>query len=160
MKIKWTNSREEERILIKNVSLNYSQKNSVPTQQYFNGAYIEEKVHDITTKIRQRKNKWHVPIKKNFRTPSIWQNMEIILCTLFLILIYLSLVEIWKECWMMETTEKQYKQCTSFFGRHISSSLLMFKCWVIVLVFHNILNFMIQIKKFQFCFCRNHVFLN
>ena len=25
------------------------------THQYFNGAYIEETVHDITTKIRQRK---------------------------------------------------------------------------------------------------------
>ena len=29
---------------------------SVPTQQYFNGAYMEETVHDITTKIKQRKN--------------------------------------------------------------------------------------------------------
>ena len=27
----------------------------MPTQQYFNGAYMEEKAHDITTKIRQRK---------------------------------------------------------------------------------------------------------
>ena len=38
LKIKWTDSRKEERILIKNVSLNYSKKRvSVPTQQYFNG---------------------------------------------------------------------------------------------------------------------------
>ena len=28
---------------------------SVPTQQYFNGAYVEETFHDITTKLRQRK---------------------------------------------------------------------------------------------------------
>ena len=28
---------------------------SVPTQQYFNGAYMEETVHDITTKMRQSK---------------------------------------------------------------------------------------------------------
>ena len=28
---------------------------SVPTQQYFNGANMEETVHDLTTKIRQRK---------------------------------------------------------------------------------------------------------
>ena len=27
----------------------------MPTQQYFNGAYMEEAVHDITTKIRQSK---------------------------------------------------------------------------------------------------------
>ena len=29
---------------------------SVPTQQYYNGAYMEETVHDLTTKTRQRKN--------------------------------------------------------------------------------------------------------
>ena len=40
LKIKWTDSRKEERILIKNVSLNYSKKVSVPTQQYNNGAYM------------------------------------------------------------------------------------------------------------------------
>ena len=28
---------------------------SVPTQQYFTGAYMEETVHDLTTKTRQRK---------------------------------------------------------------------------------------------------------
>ena len=56
LKIKWTDSWKEERILIKNVSLNYSEKRvSVPTQQYFNGAYMEETVHDITTNTRKRK---------------------------------------------------------------------------------------------------------
>ena len=56
LKIKWINRWKEERILIKNVSLNYSKKRvSVPTQQYFNGAYMEETVHDITTKMRHRK---------------------------------------------------------------------------------------------------------
>ena len=56
LKIKWTDSRKEDRIIIKNVSLNYSKKGaSVPTQQYFNGAYMEETVHGITTKTRQRK---------------------------------------------------------------------------------------------------------
>ena len=50
LKIKWIDTRKENRILIKNVSLNYSKKRvSVPTQQYFNGAYMEETVHDITT---------------------------------------------------------------------------------------------------------------
>ena len=28
---------------------------SVPTQPYYTGAYMEETVHDLTTKIRQRK---------------------------------------------------------------------------------------------------------
>ena len=56
LKIKWIDTRKEERILIKNVSLNYSKKRVlVPTQQYFNGAYIEETVHNITTKMRRRK---------------------------------------------------------------------------------------------------------
>ena len=55
LKIKWTDSHKEDRIIIKNESLNYSKKSvSVPTQQYFNGAYMEETVHDIATKIRQR----------------------------------------------------------------------------------------------------------
>ena len=50
LKIKWTNSRKEDRIIIKNVSLNYSKKIvSVPTQHYFNGACMEETVHDLTT---------------------------------------------------------------------------------------------------------------
>ena len=57
LKIKWTDSRKEDRILINNVSLNYSKKSVlVPTQQYFNGAYMEETVHEVTTKFRQRKN--------------------------------------------------------------------------------------------------------
>ena len=56
MKIKWSDSRKEDRILINNISLNYSKKRvSVRTQQYFNGAYMEETVHDLTTKTRQRK---------------------------------------------------------------------------------------------------------
>ena len=50
---------------------------------------------------------------------------------------------------MRENTEQQYKQCTSLVGRHNNSSLMMFQCWVMVVVFHNILSFMIQIKKFQ-----------
>ena len=56
LKIKWTDSWKEDSILIKNVSLNYSKKRvSVPNQQYFNGAYMEGTVRDLTTKNRQRK---------------------------------------------------------------------------------------------------------
>ena len=56
LKIKWTDSRKEDRILIKNVLLNYSKTIvSAPTQQYFNGSYMEKTVHDITTKSRHRK---------------------------------------------------------------------------------------------------------
>ena len=39
LKIKWTDSRKEAKIIIKNVSLNYSKERVLaPTQQYFNGA--------------------------------------------------------------------------------------------------------------------------
>ena len=37
---------------------------SVPIQQYFNGAYMEETVHDFTTKMRQRQK------------PMTWTNKE------------------------------------------------------------------------------------
>ena len=80
------------------------------------------------------------------------KNLEIIICTLFFIIIYLSSVEIWKVCWMRETTDQQYKICTKLVGRHNTSSLLMFKCWVMVVVFHNILSFMIPIKIYIKCY--------
>ena len=105
-------------------------------------------------KLDRGKSQWHVPINKNMRAPSIWQNLELILCTLSFILIYLSLVEIWKKFWMREDKEQQYKICTSLVGRHNTSSLLVFQCWVIVLVFHNILSFMIPIKKLK-CYHAN-----
>ena len=50
---------------------------------------------------------------------------------------------------MRENTDQQYKICTRLVGRHNNSSLLMFQCWVMVVVFHNILSFMIPIKKNQ-----------
>ena len=56
MKIKYSDSRNEYRVLINNVLLDYSKRIlSVPTQQYYNSAYMEETFHDLTTKIRQRK---------------------------------------------------------------------------------------------------------
>ena len=61
---------EKDRIIIKNVSLNYSKKVvSVYIQQYFNSAYMEETVHDITTKIRQLKKQLHAPINMKLRPP-------------------------------------------------------------------------------------------
>ena len=43
-------------VLINNVFLNYSKNRvSLPTQQYYNGAYMEETVHGLNTKIIQRK---------------------------------------------------------------------------------------------------------
>ena len=47
LKIKWTNSRKEDRILIKNVSLIYKKRVSVPTQQYFNGSHMDVVTFDI-----------------------------------------------------------------------------------------------------------------
>ena len=49
---------------------------------------------------------------------------------------------------MRENRGQQYKICTSLVGSRNFPSLLIFQCWVIVVVFHNILSFMIQIKKF------------
>ena len=70
-KIKWTDSRKEERVIIKNVSLDYTQKRfSLPTQQYYNGAYMDETVHDLTTKTRQRKNQWQLLINMPLRDTS------------------------------------------------------------------------------------------
>ena len=42
----------------------------VPNQQYYNGAYTEDTVHDITTKIRHLK-KLQLLIEMQFRAPSI-----------------------------------------------------------------------------------------
>ena len=50
---------------------------------------------------------------------------------------------------MREHTKQQYRICTSLVGRHNTSSLLMFRCWVMVVVFHNVLIFMRQFKKNQ-----------
>ena len=46
----------KERVPIKSVSIGcYKKIVPVPTQQYYNGAYMEETVHDLTTKVTQRK---------------------------------------------------------------------------------------------------------
>ena len=37
---------------------------------------------------------------------------------------------------------------TNLVGGHNNSSLLMFQCWVMVVVFHNIPSFMMPIKKY------------
>ena len=52
------------------------------------------------------KNQWHFPIKMKLRAPSIIKNLELILCTLYFIIIYLSLMEILKECLMFEHLKK------------------------------------------------------
>ena len=67
----------------------------------------------------------------------------------FLILKHLSLLEIWKECLMREHTKQPYIICTSLVGRHDYSITLVFQCWVMVLVFQNILSFMKELKKHQ-----------
>ena len=65
---------------------------------------MEETVHDITTKMRQRKksmtwkNKEEVEGSFNLTKPGN-NTMHT-----FFIILYLSLVEIWKVCWMRENT--------------------------------------------------------
>ena len=41
------------------------------------------------------------------------------------------------------------QKCTKLVGRHNTSSLLMYQCLVMVVVFYNILSFMTEIKKYQ-----------
>ena len=67
----------------------------------------------------------------------------------FFIRIYLSLMEICKECLMREHAKKTYRIFTRLVGRHNSSSMLMYQCWFMVVVFHNILTFMTEFKKYQ-----------
>ena len=61
---------------------------------------------------------------------------------IYFIQIYLSLLEICKECLMRERTKHPYKICKILVGRKITSSLMMYKCWFVVVVFYNILSFM------------------
>ena len=112
----------------------------MPTQQYFNGAYMEE-----TVRQKKKEMTWtdKEEVEGSFNLTKPGNNTM----HPFLIIIYLSLVEIWKVFWIRETTEQKYKQCTNLVGRHNNSSLLMSQCWVMVVVFHNILSFMISIKK-------------
>ena len=81
MKVKWADSRKEERVLIKNVSIEYSKKIvSVPTHQYYNVSYTEETVHDIATKIRQRKKSMTTNDKDEVEGSFNSKNLDIILC--------------------------------------------------------------------------------
>ena len=110
---------------------------------------MEETVHGITTKMRQSKksttwtNKEEVEGSFNLTKPGN-NTMHT-----FFIILYLSLVEIWKVCWMREITDQQYKICTKLVGRHNTSSLMMFQYWVMVVVFQDIFSFMIPIKNIK-----------
>ena len=101
LKIKWTYSRKEDRILIKNVSLNYSKKECWCSHDSTLMVHAWRKQSMISLlKPDKEKNQWHVPIKKLLRDPSIKKNLEIILCTISFILIYLISLEVCKECLM------------------------------------------------------------
>ena len=72
-------------------------------------------------------------------------------------------------------TLKKNRICTSLVGRHNYSSPLMYRCWFMVVVFHNIFSFMTGFKNIR-CyhihikeaiqvirvanFCNNHGFLH
>ena len=64
----------------------------------------------------------------------------------FFIQIYLSLLEIYKECLMREGTKHRYKICTRLVGSQITQSMLIYNCWVMVVLFHNILSSMTKLK--------------
>ena len=58
---------------------------------------MEEDVHGLTIKIRQRKKSMTSTDKEEIEGSFNLKNPELILCTLSFILIYLSLLENWKE---------------------------------------------------------------
>ena len=101
---------------------------------------MEETVHDITTKMRQSKksitwtNKEEVEGHFNLTKPGT-NTMHT-----FFNSNTSEFGGIWKVFWMKEIKDQQYIICTKLVGRHNTSSLLMFQCWVIVVVFHNILS--------------------
>ena len=118
----------------------------MPTQQYFNGAYMEETVHDLTTKIRQKKsmtctNKEEVEGSFNLTKPGN-NNIHIFF--------YSNISEfggnlegMLDEGRCRNTVQNMHK----IGWKAQFSSLLMFPCWVRVVAFHNILSFMIQINN-------------
>ena len=61
----------KERVPIKSVSIGcYKKIVPVPTQQYYNGAYMEETVHDIAKNIRKRKKPMTTTDKEDFEGSS------------------------------------------------------------------------------------------
>ena len=63
------------------------------------------------------------------------------------ILIFLNLLEIWMEFLMREHIKQPNIICKSLVERHNSSSPLIYWCWFMVVVFHNILSFMTGLKN-------------
>ena len=76
----------------------------------------------------------------------ILKQAEIIPCILYFISIYLSVVEICKEC-LTRVCEKKHKIYTKLVGKKINSSLMMNQCWIMVVGFHNFLSSMTELKN-------------
>ena len=107
---------------------------------------MEETFHDITTKIRQRKKSMTCNGKEevegyfNYKTPGTNT-----IHTFF----YSNISEFAGNLEGM-LDEGKYRTiniiCTILVGRHNNSSMMMFQCWVMVVVFHNILSFITQLN--------------
>ena len=108
---------------------------------------MEETVHNLTTKIRQRK-KSMTCTDKDIVEGSF--NLEKTVNNTMYTFFYSNISGFSGNLEVMldeGNTEQQYRICTSLVERHNTSSLLMFQCWVMVVVFHNSLSFMIQMNK-------------
>ena len=79
-----------------------------------------------------------------FIVPSIKKHPKIISCVLYFIQISEFSGSI-KEIIDEESKQNPYKKFTNLVGRQINSIMLMYNCWVIVVVFHNILSFMTEL---------------
>ena len=97
-------------------------------------------------KPEKEKNQWHIPIKTLLRDPSIEKNRKWYYVHFILFWYIWVCCKFGRNAWWekIENNNTEYAQAV---GRHNTSSMLMFQCWFIVLVYHNILSFMIQIKK-------------
>ena len=95
-------------ILIKNVFLNYSKKECRYLLNSTLMVHTWRKLSIISPQKSDReKNICHILIKIMLRDPSFKKNPEVIICTLSFIPIYLSFLDIWKECLMREHTKQQ-----------------------------------------------------
>ena len=80
-----------------------------------------------------------------FRCLLIEIYIYIMSCILTFILIYLSFLEIEKEWWMRGCTNS-FIEIHQMVRRLITSIMIMYQCWVMVLVSHNFLSSMIEFK--------------
>ena len=66
-------------------------------QKYYNRSYMKEIVHDLTTRVRQRKKQSNQPVKMKLRGIVVLKQSDIMSCIISFIQINPSFVETGKE---------------------------------------------------------------